>query len=144
MGTIQPHIGPPTVTPAKLRLYDRFHVFQTERLGWPTITQDADGYLESFVNNLAFTQEWCYYSRAGSSALATLTVARRSKRYFTFYDPLPRPRLGVFNVLCLLERAWELAPMSTWATTSPAAGRWSTRPTIGPTKYWLLTGRAIS
>jgi arginyl-tRNA--protein-N-Asp/Glu arginylyltransferase len=109
--TIQPRIDRPTVTPAKLRLYDRFHAFQSERLGWPDHPpKDAEGYLESFVNNPAFTQEWCYYLQGRLVGIGYVDElpAGLSAIYF-FYDPAHRDRgLGVFNVLCLMERAWEL------------------------------------
>lgn len=109
---IKPRIGPPEITPAKLRLYDRFHAFQAERLGWPDHPpKDADSYLESFVNNPAFTQEWCYYLQGRLVGIGYVDElpAGLSAIYF-FYDPALRDRgLGVFNVLCLLERAWELA-----------------------------------
>ena len=109
--TIHPRIDRPTVTPAKLRLYDRFHAFQSERLGWPDHPpKDAESYLESFVNNPAFTQEWCYYLQGRLVGIGYVDElpAGLSAIYF-FYDPAHRDRgLGVFNVLCLLERAWEL------------------------------------
>src|SRR5437016_2134691 len=61
-GLIELRVGPPTVSLKKLRLYDRFHAFQTDMKGWPEHpAKDAGSYRESFVHNPAFTEEWCYY-----------------------------------------------------------------------------------
>jgi arginine-tRNA-protein transferase len=110
-GSVQPRIGPPAVSSAKLRLYDRFHAFQSEHKGWPDYPpKDATSYVESFVNNPVFTEEWCYYlgGRLVGVGYVDAVSASLSAIYFV-YDPAERKRsLGTFNVLCLLERAWEL------------------------------------
>src|SRR5436190_16154210 len=44
-------IGQPVVTEEKLRLYDRFHKFQSDEKGWPTHDpKDPQDYAESFVD----------------------------------------------------------------------------------------------
>jgi len=60
--SVQVRIGQPSVSRAKLRLYDRFHAFQTENKGWPMHpAKDTASYVESFAHNPFPTQEWCYY-----------------------------------------------------------------------------------
>src|SRR5579884_2165211 len=52
---VQMRIGRPTVTRAKLQLYDRYHAFQSDLKGWPLHpAKDAASYRESFVNNPSF------------------------------------------------------------------------------------------
>ena len=113
---IEVRIGPPTAAREKLRLYDRFHAFQTDSKGWPEHPpKDVSSYRESFVHNPAFTEEWCYYLRSStkgesdSSHLVGVGYVDRMRSsmsaiYF-FYDPAVRARsLGTFNVLCLLDQ----------------------------------------
>ena len=100
--------GPPTVSRAKLTLYDRFHAFQSEDKGWPIHpAKDAPSYRESFVHNPRFTEEWCYLLRdelIGVGYVDRLPSAL-SAIYF-YYDPTLRHRsLGTWNVLCVIEEA---------------------------------------
>src|SRR5262249_6157934 len=61
-GEVKLRVGPPSVTRAKLVLYDRFHAFQSPLKGWPQHpAKDARSYAESFVEHPFPTQEWCYY-----------------------------------------------------------------------------------
>jgi arginine-tRNA-protein transferase len=107
-GTIRLEIGTPSVTRAKVRLYDRFHARQAEAKGWPVHdANDVYSYMHSFVENPIPTQEWCYY--LGDKLLGVGYVddlpCGLSAIYF-FYDPDERHRsLGTWNVLSLLERA---------------------------------------
>jgi arginine-tRNA-protein transferase len=98
--------GPPSVTRAKLDLYDRFHAFQTDAKGWPEHPpKDVGSYRESYVHNPPFTEEWCYYvkGRLVGVGYADRLPHSMSAIYF-FYDPRERRRsLGTFNVLCLLQ-----------------------------------------
>jgi arginine-tRNA-protein transferase len=101
-------IGPPSVTRAKLELYDRYHAYQTEAKGWPCRpAKDVYEYANSFVDNPFPTQEWCYYVEnklAGVGYVDELPGAL-SAIYF-FYDQSERWRsLGVWNILCVLEEA---------------------------------------
>ena len=100
-------VGPPRVSRAKLDLYDRFHASQADRKGWPLHpAKDPGSYRESFVNNPAFTEEWCYYlgDKLIGVGYTDVLPASLSAIYF-FYDPDCRERsLGTWNVLCLLER----------------------------------------
>jgi arginine-tRNA-protein transferase len=106
---IELRIGPPSVSRAKLYLYDRFHEFQTDMKGWPEhANKDADSYRESFVHNPDFTEEWCYYrgDRLVGVGYADRLADAMSAIYF-FYDPQQRFRsLGTYNVLCLLEECY--------------------------------------
>jgi arginine-tRNA-protein transferase len=107
-GVIEHRIGSPSVTRAKLDLYDRYHAHQAEMKGWPMHNvKDAAGYAHSFVDNPFATQEWCYY--LGKKLVGVGYVddlpGGMSAIYF-FYDPAYRDRaLGIWNVLCLLENA---------------------------------------
>jgi leucyl-tRNA---protein transferase len=102
------HIGRPTVTQAKLQLYDRYHEFQTYAKGWPEHPpKDADSYADSFVHNPPFTEEWTFYLKerlVGVGYVDRLPGAL-SAIYF-FYDPEQRQRaLGTWNVLCSMNEA---------------------------------------
>ena len=109
-GEITLRIGEPSVTRAKLDLYDRFHSFQQSHRGWPEHgPRDAAGYAESFVDNPIPTDEWCYYR--GRKLVGVGYVDRvpdgLSAIYF-FYDPDERGRsLGTYNVLSIIRRAAE-------------------------------------
>jgi arginine-tRNA-protein transferase len=107
-GALTIRVGPPAVTRAKLRLYDRFHAFQSEAKGWPLhAPKDADSYESSFVDNPFPVQEWCYYrgdQLVGVGYVDVLPVGL-SAIYF-FYEPDERQRgLGVWNVLRLIQYA---------------------------------------
>jgi len=105
-GQVELRIGKPSVTKAKLSLYDQYHAFQAEAKHWPQHpARDADGYANSFIENPFPTQEWCYY--LGSKLVGVGYVddlpAGLSAIYF-FYDPGMRHRsLGTWNVLNLIE-----------------------------------------
>jgi arginine-tRNA-protein transferase len=111
---IEVRVGPPVASREKLRLYDRFHAFQTDAKGWPEHPpKDVSSYRESFVHNPAFTEEWCYYHRAPAGAPDASRLvgvgyvdrmrASMSAIYF-FYDPAVRERsLGTYNVMRLLD-----------------------------------------
>lgn len=107
-GRVQIRIGLPTVTRAKLTLYDRFHLHQAEAKGWPEHpAKDARGYAQSFVDNPFPTQEWCYYLNEQLIGVGYVDdlPAGLSAIYF-FYDPEFRHRsLGTWNVLNLIRAA---------------------------------------
>jgi arginine-tRNA-protein transferase len=103
-------VGPPSVTGEKLRLYDRYHAFQTAAKGWPPHDpENPVDYVESFVENPFATQEWCY--SVGGRLVGVGYVDRLpeglSAIYF-YYDPDERDRsLGTFNVLSVIRSAAE-------------------------------------
>jgi arginine-tRNA-protein transferase len=122
-GQLTLHVGRPSVSPAKLDLYDRYHAYQSDAKGWPQHpARDAASYVDSFVEHPFLVEEWCYYlgdrlvgvgyvdhlapapsRKAGRAALAA--QAGLSAIYF-FYDPDQRHRSpGTWNVLCLIEEA---------------------------------------
>jgi leucyl-tRNA---protein transferase len=107
-GEIEMRIGRPTVTRAKLQLYDRYHAFQSDFKSWPQHpAKDAASYRESFVQNPPFTEEWCYYLEGQLVGVGYVDDLREamSAIYF-FYDPTQRARgLGTWNVLALLAEA---------------------------------------
>jgi len=105
---IRLEIGEPGVGKAKLKLYDRYHAFQSSHKGWPLHpAKDAESYCESFVRNPFAVQEWCYY--LGRHLVAVGYVDDLPTSYsaiYFFYDPERRDRsLGTFNVLSILDRA---------------------------------------
>jgi len=103
-------VGPPTVTDEKLRLYDRYHAFQSDFKGWPEHEpENSVDYAESFVDNPFRTQEWCYYlgDRLVGVGYVDYLPEGLSAIYF-YYDPEERDRsLGTFNVLSVIRRAAE-------------------------------------
>ena len=105
-GKTEVRIGQPSVSAEKLRLYDRFHEFQTHAKGWPEHPEkDPASYRESFVHNPDFTEEWCYYleDRLVGVGYVDRLPASMSAIYF-FYDPhLRELSLGTWNVLCILD-----------------------------------------
>jgi arginine-tRNA-protein transferase len=105
---VQLCIGQPSATRAKLRLYDRYHAFQSELKGWPLHpAKDTASYAESFVDNPFPTQEWSYYldDRLVGVGYVDDLPGGLSAIYF-FYDPDERQRgLGTFNVLKIIEAA---------------------------------------
>ena len=107
-GVVERRIGLPSVSLAKLLLYDRYHAFQAENKGWPSHpAKDAWGYASSFVDNPFPTQEWCYYlgGRLVGVGYVDDLPGGLSAIYF-FYDPSERQRsLGTWNVLSLLAEA---------------------------------------
>src|SRR5262249_19187683 len=107
-GAIELRVGTPSVSRAKLQLYDRYHDHQTEAKGWPQHpAKDAVSYAASFVNNPFPTQEWCYYlgGRLVGVGYVDDLPGALSAIYF-FYDPNERRRgLGTWHVLSLIEHA---------------------------------------
>jgi arginine-tRNA-protein transferase len=112
-GVVEVQVGPPSVTRAKLDLYDRYHAFQADHKGWPEHpAKDASSYAESFVHQPFPVEEWryllggrligvgyvdCLPAGSGEGGLSAI--------YF-FYDPEERHRsLGTWNVLRLIDEA---------------------------------------
>jgi leucyl-tRNA---protein transferase len=98
-------IGVPHVTHDKLRLYDRYHAFQTDQKDWPEHPpKDVDAYCNSFVDNPPFTEEWCYYLDGRLVGVGYVdAVPRGLSAIYFFYDPALRERsLGTWNVLRLI------------------------------------------
>lgn len=111
-GAIELRIGKPSVTRAKLALYDRYHAFQADNKGWPEhAPRDSSSYGESFVHQPFPVEEWCYYLNGRLIGVGYVDVLTESpiggfSAIYFFYDPRQRQRsLGTWNVLCLLEEA---------------------------------------
>ncbi len=107
-GQVQMRIGPPTVTRAKLQLYDRYHAFQADLKGWPLHpAKDAASYRESFVANPPFTEEWCYHLDGQLVGVGYVDdLPNGLSAIYFFYDPAYRAySLGTWNVLVLLAEA---------------------------------------
>ena len=110
-GAVRLHIGAPAVTSEKLALLDRFHNERSEARGWAHDSADAAEYTEQFVSNPFPTQEWCYFlddALIGVGYVDELPGGL-SAIYFA-RDPAHGDRtLGTWNVLCILDRARQLA-----------------------------------
>jgi arginine-tRNA-protein transferase len=120
-GAIELRMGKPSVSRAKLALYDRYHAHQTEAKGWPQHpAKDAASYVDSFVHHPFPVEEWCYYLNnrlVGVGYVDHLPTGPEGGRHpgadvrglsaiYFFYDPAERARsLGTYNVLCLIEEA---------------------------------------
>ncbi|MCE9566073.1 MAG: arginyltransferase [Planctomycetes bacterium] len=104
-GDVKLVIDDPSVTDAKLDLYDRFHHFQHLSKGWPEHgPETVAAYADSFVDNPIPTEEWCYYlgDKLIGVGYVDLIPDGLSAIYF-FHDPEERDRsLGTYNVLCVL------------------------------------------
>ncbi|HEV3262777.1 MAG TPA: arginyltransferase [Gemmataceae bacterium] len=107
-GMVHVRVAAPSVSAAKLDLYDRYHAYQSLTKGWPFHSvKDTHSYRQSFVDNPFPTQEWCYYldDRLVGVGYVDDLPGALSAIYF-FYDPDLRQRsLGTWNVLNLLEHA---------------------------------------
>jgi leucyl-tRNA---protein transferase len=107
-GVVTLTVGPPGVTAEKLDLYDRYHSFQSDHVGWrDRDPKSAEDYVETFVDHPYPTQEWCY--RVGGKLVGVGYVddlpGGPSAIYF-YYDPDERDRSpGTFNVLSILASA---------------------------------------
>ncbi|MEI7683512.1 MAG: arginyltransferase [Planctomycetota bacterium] len=105
-GQLSVAIGPPSVSPLKLHLYDRYHAFQTDHKDWPAhAPKDPDDFCQSFIDNPFATEEWSYYvgSKLVGVGYVDALPEGLSAIYF-FYDPDERDRqLGTFNVLSLID-----------------------------------------
>jgi arginine-tRNA-protein transferase len=115
---VQLRTGQPSVTRAKLALYDRYHAHQARARGWPEHpVKDSASYADSFVHHPypedppAGVEEWCYFlggRLVGVGYVDSLpdpSSGGLSAIYF-FYDPAERHRSpGTWNVLCLVDEA---------------------------------------
>ncbi len=118
-GVVNLSIGPPSVSRAKLQLYDLYHAHQAEAKGWPCHpAKDAASYAQSFVHHPFPVEELCYSLDGrlvgvgyvdplppAATAGGAFLGGGLSAIYF-YYDPRQRFRsLGTWNVLCLIEEA---------------------------------------
>jgi arginine-tRNA-protein transferase len=111
-GAITLRIGKPSVSHAKLSLYDRYHAFQSHAKGWPEHPgKDVASYAGSFINHPFAVEEWCYYFDRRLIGVGYVDCLPHpvhgglSAIYF-FYEPTAMQRsLGTWNVLSLLAEA---------------------------------------
>lgn len=107
-GDVRLEINPPSATPDKLRLYDRYHEFQSDVKDWPTHPpKDVLEYLGSYVDNPFPAQEYSYYIGDRLVAIGYVDALPDAlSAVYCFYDPDIRERsLGTWNVLCAIEQA---------------------------------------
>jgi leucyl-tRNA---protein transferase len=107
-GVIRLELGRPSVSRAKVNLYDRFHAFQADAKGWPEKPlEDAAGYVETFVDNPFPTLEFRYYLEDRLVAVGYVDdVPQALSAIYCFYEPDERHRgLGTWNVLNIIDLA---------------------------------------
>ncbi len=116
-GVVELNIGLPSVTKAKLALYDRYHDYQAGHKGWPQHPlKDAAGYADSFVRHPFAVEEWCYtlggrlvgvgYVDVLAEALPNGAEAGGLSAIYFYYDPQECQRsLGTYNILCVIDEA---------------------------------------
>jgi leucyl-tRNA---protein transferase len=111
-GAVELRIGKPSVTKAKLALYDRYHTFQAAHKGWPEHpAKDTASYADSFVRHPFAVEEWDYYLDGRLVAVGYVDVlpdadAGGLSAIYFFYDPQERHRsLGTYNVLRVIDEA---------------------------------------
>lgn len=101
-------VGRPSISAAKLELYDRYHKFQSDLKGWPVhAAKDAASFRETYVQNPRFTEEWCYFAaeRLVGVGYVDDLPGGLSAIYF-FNDPtLRQMSLGTWNVLRIIDEA---------------------------------------
>ncbi len=110
-GAIRLVIGAPHINATRLALYDRYHRFQTEHVGWRAHDpKDPGSYIESFVNNPFPTEEWRYFFNKELIGIGYVDVLPVGLSAIYFYHaPEHRKRgLGIWNILCLLDRSRQL------------------------------------
>lgn len=101
-------ISEPTVDDARLALYDKYHAFQTDHVGWShKELESEDSYFESFCSNPFLTEEWAYYLGDQLIAIGFVDHLKNSlSAIYYFYDPELRDRsLGTFNVMSVINKA---------------------------------------
>jgi leucyl-tRNA---protein transferase len=108
LGEIELRIGAPCVTDEKLELYDRYHAYQADHVGWREHSpQDAEGYTESFIEQPFAIQEWTYWLQGELVGVGYVDdLSSGPSAIYFFYAPEHRERsLGTFNVLSTIEYA---------------------------------------
>lgn len=98
--------GEPDVSDERIDLYDRFHEYRAETVGWRNHGKgDASNYFEMFVANPFAVEEWQYRLEGKLVGVGYVDVVPDglSAIYF-FYDPEFRNRsLGTFNALSVIQ-----------------------------------------
>jgi hypothetical protein len=132
-GAVRIAIGAPSPTPAKRRLYERFHRYQQAAKGWPA--PDADG-LDAFAGNPFPTEEWCYFvdERLVAVGYVDALPDGLSAIYF-FYDPLSATDRSGRSTCSRssMRRVSAACAGCISVTTWKGAARWNTRHASGPT-----------
>jgi leucyl-tRNA---protein transferase len=103
---IRLEIGEPSVSHEKLDLYDRFHAFQVDHVGWTVhVPKNEEAYIDSFVDNPFPAEEWRYYleDRLVGVGYVDAVSTGLSAIYF-YHEPTLRDRaLGTWNVLSVIQ-----------------------------------------
>jgi leucyl-tRNA---protein transferase len=105
-GEVRLSIHEPSVSFAKLELYDRYHAFQSDHKDWPVhAPKDPDDYRQSFVDNPFPTEEWRFTLGTELVGVGYVDVLPEGlSAIYYFYDPDRRDRqLGTWNVLSLID-----------------------------------------
>ena len=107
-GAFRLEIAEPSVSRDKLDLYDRYHLFQVNNVGWHEHDpKDEDDYASSFVDNPFPTEEWQYYDGERLVGVGYVDVVSTGLSAIYFYhEPELRDRgLGTWNVLNVIAEA---------------------------------------
>jgi arginyl-tRNA--protein-N-Asp/Glu arginylyltransferase len=100
--------GAPNVSEERIDLYDRFHEYRAETVGWRNHGRgDESNYIETFVANPFAVEEWQYRLEGKLVGVGYVDVVPDglSAIYF-FYDPDHHKRsLGTFNALSVIHSA---------------------------------------
>ena len=98
--------GEPDVSEERIDLYDRFHDYRVDTVGWRNHgIGDASNYIEMFVANPFAVEEWQYRLEGKLVGVGYVDVVPNglSAIYF-IYDPEFRNRsLGTFNALSVIQ-----------------------------------------
>jgi len=102
--------APPTVDDTRLDLYNRYHVAQTARKGWPEMEKDAEDYAFSFVQTPIPAVEVSAWEGDALLAVAITEVTPNVvSGVYHYHDPdLSDRSLGVFVMLQTIELARRL------------------------------------
>jgi arginine-tRNA-protein transferase len=107
-GKLRLEIGEPSVSREKLDLYDRFHAYQVENIGWTSHEpKNEEAYIDSFVDNPFPAEEWRYFLQNKLVGVGYVDVMSSGLSAIYFYhDPnLRHWGLGTWNVLSVLSEA---------------------------------------
>jgi arginyl-tRNA--protein-N-Asp/Glu arginylyltransferase len=99
---VQVYIGPASVSPDHVRVYNAYHADMSLRRGWPHNETTVDDYANSFlIGEWPFAHEMLYYERDELIGVGLVDIVSEavSSVYF-FHAPDWRPRApGTFSIL---------------------------------------------
>lgn len=84
-----------------MALFNRFHAFQTEQVGWNLQVHTEESYIESLIETNHFCKEYQVYDNSKLIGVGFMDqVGDRASSIYFFYDPEYRERsLGTWSVI---------------------------------------------